>query len=372
MSTFLEIFQDEIDPKIAEEIAKIESMYSIHHSPAFIPHFEEVQRKDRNDHAHDINNIHGAGHEIKLAAESEGNSTLKKPLVIDYWQSWASDWMRTDLMNTPEYVNVINIAFAIPNGQGDIVWNDDNHPKRTKEVIQALQKQNKKVLISIGGGNCHADAWNLAHVNIDKFAANIKKFIDSYGLNGGDIDYEAIENRALVVRLIQSLRKIMPKDKYLITYAAWSIGAYGIKNHEHPEWNGNDHKGIDIPILSKIGDDLDWVNVMSYDAFDPHIKYNPIEAVMAYQALLKNQAEKVALGIIVGPHSWPAGYRTSSRQVAPWLEFAIKQKFCGVMFWSLNKDVSKETLESNGAFKSVLSKLLPVKKPSPHAAAGRS
>lgn len=293
---------------------------------------------------------------------------LQAPIVVDYWPSWFSNSERSDLANTPDHVDVVNLAFALPDGKGSLIWADDNHPKRTKEVIQQLKKRGKKVLLSVGGAT--AKAWHLDTVDMKKFAENIKKTIEDYGLDGVDLDHEIpseIQDRDTVKKLvkqrdeklcvlIQHLRKLMPKSQYLITYAGWSIGAYGGKGHEHTEWDNNPRKGMDIGLLSRVSNDIDWVNVMSYDAFDTTLKrpYNPFEAIQAFSSLMGNRPDKVCLGVIVGKQSWPINTVTSTKVVRPWLKSAVERRYKGLMFWYLRNDVQGETGEANGSFAKLL------------------
>lgn len=291
-------------------------------------------------------------------APTAASAKHSKTLVVDYWPSWSSNWTRDDLRAVPECVDILNIAFALPDGKGGLLWHDDINPTCTKDRIKELQTRGKKILISVGGATAHH--WNLNSVDPRLFAKNIKEFVDSYGLNGVDIDFESPTERERLIPLIKALRDIMPKDKYYISYAGWSIGAYGIKGHEHREWDSCSNKGIDIKVLSEIGELLDWVNVMSYDAFDPGIKpaYNPTEAIAAFKDLLGNRPDKVLLGVLIGKHSWPSGTITPSSQVRPWVEFAIKNNYRGVMHWVLQRDIARETGEAPGVFTEMVATLV--------------
>lgn len=276
------------------------------------------------------------------------------PVIIDYWPAWFSNADRIDLLNTPDFVDVINIASALPNGKGDLLWKDEVDSEKTKQVIQLLQEKKKRVLISIGGST--AEHWNLKKINITQFANNIKKFVDFYHLNGVDINYELIENRDSLILLIQELRNLMPKGQYLITFAASGIGAYGIKNHEHPEWNPFPFKGSDIETLTATRDIIDWVNVMAYNVFAPNVipPYDPREALLAFKSLMNGRADKVVLGINIGKHDWPPNTITNSHSMKTWLSFVKNQRFKGVMLWTLKMDNEQETLETTGTFSNIL------------------
>lgn len=294
--------------------------------------------------------------------------------VIDYWPSW-SDWDRSGLKSyfpggKNDRVDTINMAFAIPQSNGSLKWNDErlDADDPTKKIIQALRAAGKKVLIAIGGASDQGAAiqWNLQGKEIiQRLAESTRKFVDEYGLDGADIDYEVLDKpdeRAKVSELIKEFRKRMPGPKYFLTYAAWSIGAYGDLNrgHEHREWRGG-NEGIDIKILKSVGDLLDYVFVMSYDAFDPEKvpPYNPIEAIEAYRALMGGRADKVALGIELGPHGWPSGVRTPTEQVKPWMQYAVEKGYRGAGFWTLSFDKPEATGEKAGAFMTLTKAIMP-------------
>lgn len=283
--------------------------------------------------------------------------TIYKPIIIDYWPSW-SDKYRNDIKNTPDFVNVVNIAFAVPDGKGSIIWNDEGDKKQVQQIIDNLQKKNKLVLISVGGST--ALLWNLKSVNIPEFAQNIKKFVDSYQLNGVDIDYELNEDRDELTKLLLELRKIMPKDKYIISYTASALGAYGIANHEHREWDGYPTKGIDVQLLREVGGQVDWVNVMAYNAFNYKVypTYDPRAALLAFKDVLNGDASKIVLGINIGKQDWPENVIIDSKTILPWVEFVENQKFKGFMFWTLQYDTQESTFEPNATFSNIFADLL--------------
>lgn len=308
---------------------------------------------------------------VNPVVSSVSSTNANTNRVIDYWPSW-TDWSRNSLKEylpngSKSRVDVINICFAIPQTDGALKWTDARTDSEdpTKSYIQALRKAGKKVLISVGGASDQGGPieWNIDKPGIAaKLASNIKQFINDYDLDGVDIDYERLEQgpRKSIPAFIEILRKALPN--HIITYAAFSVGAYSSENkpHAHAEWIYSEEYGIEVDILKKAGNLLDWVNVMSYDVFAPDVtpSYNPTEAIEAYRALM-GAANKVVLGIELGYHSWPSNVRTSTNVVQPWIEYAAKNNFGGVMFWTLTFDTPDYTGEKAGAFLELTSKIMP-------------
>lgn len=269
-----------------------------------------------------------------------------KQFVIDYWPAWSGQTGAQRLLNEiSDKVDVVNISFAYPTKDGNIVWPDyaEDNTNGILKLIEALHKKGKKVLISLGGAG-HND-WNFESSAIQKkLAANVKKFVEQYGFDGVDIDCEqgydstqGQKSRSKISELIIELRKQLPSK--LITYAAWSTGAYGTPNHQHPEWEyENSTRGMEVEILKKAGNQLDWVNVMAYDAFGPGMNYNPIDALNAYKDLMGGRPDKVVLGIHPGPQSWPENYRSPITDITSWVQHASNAGFKGIMFWNLTED----------------------------------
>jgi chitinase len=289
---------------------------------------------------------------------------MKKALVIDYWPAWSGKaGAKRLLKEISDKVDVINISFAYPGRDGNIVWPDYvKNPKDILNLTRALQKKGKKVLISFGG--LGYTGWNLESPVIrEKLVESTKKFVDKYGFDGVDIDCEqgfdntdGREKREKISEFIVELRKRLPKGRYLLTYAAWSIGAYGTPGHEHPEWNyTNSTKGMEVPILKAVKDQLDWISVMAYDAGS---SYNPIEALNAYKDLMGG-SDKVVLGIHPGPQSWPAGYLSPLADTKSWMKYASEAGFKGIMFWNLTeRDVKTKSQQKTNTYLNLAHDLL--------------
>lgn len=174
-------------------------------------------------------------------------------IIVGYVTSWSSHAVR------PEYVTHINYAFG--NVRPDFRSVGIDNEARLKAVVAVKKRAGHlKVLLSIGGwgsGNFSemaADADNRA-----AFAADCKRVIDQFGLDGIDIDWEYptsnvagissspadTENFTLMMR---DIRRAIGTSK-LLTLATASTAAY------------INFKDI-MPYV-------DFVNIMAYDMDNP-------------------------------------------------------------------------------------------------------
>jgi chitinase len=84
-------------------------------------------------------------------------------------------------------------------------------------------------------------------------------------------------------------------------------------------------------MLKSVGNQLDMVNIMSYDA---GITYDPKQAFSAYSSLY--DASKLTMGLEVAPEAW-GGHVISLPEVVDLSAFVENQGGQGMMMWSLQK-----------------------------------
>lgn len=180
------------------------------------------------------------------------NTKAAEKVVVAYVTSW------TETVPDPTVMTHINYAFGHVNGTFDGVRIDN--PDRLRRIV-ALKKKNSqlKVLLSVGGwGSGRFSEMAASDDNRMSFAKSCRNVVDTFGLDGIDIDWEyptqssaGISSSPADIRnyslLMRDLR--LQLDDKLLTCATVANGDY-------------------IDFKSCIGY-IDMVNVMSYDMGNP-------------------------------------------------------------------------------------------------------
>jgi len=212
----------------------------------------------------------------------------------------------------------------------------NNDPSVINSAIALLKERNPqtKVLIAVGG------ATYTAFDNLNTSA--VAEFVKAFDLDGVDLDYEPRNPKcsnfgpnitcttdAEYIDSVKSLRAALPRP-LLLTNAAWSTGAYG-----QGDWIGaqpaGQYSGVAVNMLKSVGNLLDVVNIMSYDAGNT---YDPKQAFFAYASLYNRK--KLTLGVQVAPEAW-GGHVISLPEVTDLSTFVKEQNGKGMMMWSLQK-----------------------------------
>jgi len=214
-----------------------------------------------------------------------------------------------------------------------------SNPSVVKDSISLLKKRNPgvKVLIAVGG----ATYTNFKDLN----AQGIKKFVDEFGFDGVDLDYEPTSADCTInqakdsitcatdqeyIDSVKKLRAAMPRP-YILSNAPWSVGAYGLGNWANAQ-PASQYTGVAINMLKQVGDQLDLLNVMSYDASNA---YSPIEAFEAYSHYFKGD---IAMGVEVANEAW-GGHVITMTEVDELANAILSSNrpTNGMMLWSLQK-----------------------------------
>ncbi|KAF2130126.1 glycoside hydrolase family 18 protein, partial [Dothidotthia symphoricarpi CBS 119687] len=209
--------------------------------------------------------------------------------VIGYWEAWnaRSDCHNTQATDLPlEALTHVNYAFAyIDPKTFEITTMDAQTPTSTFQDAVSLKdlKPNLKIFVSIGGWTFSDNGTTTQSVfgniarnasNRQKFADNLLKFMNGYGYDGVDLDWEypgapdrggKEDDTQNYIELLKTLRSSFDKSgrELEISFTAPSSFWY-------LRW-------FDLPGMMKYAD---WVNLMSYDLHGIWDSSNPIGSVV--------------------------------------------------------------------------------------------
>jgi chitinase len=190
-----------------------------------------------------------------------------QPRIVGYFTD------ETNLQNlNPQYLTHIIYAFAKISPDGQVVLGSPDSAKYISQLV-ALKQQNRnlKVMISVGGWGAggFSDAA-LSDASREKFAVSAADLIRQNALDGLDVDWEYPgqagagntfraqdkENFTLLLKTLREKFDAMSQqanraagDRYLLTIAD-GAGEY----FQHVQ-------------MSSVQQQLDWINVMTYDMY---------------------------------------------------------------------------------------------------------
>jgi len=193
--------------------------------------------------------------------------------------AYATDGIFADIIPYDRLTH-INYSFLTPKADG--TFNPINNSWKLKQIVKDAHEQNVRVSISVGGWGWDAQFEELATnpETRSAFVQNLTAFVDEYGLDGVDMDWEypdpgpSSEN---FLALIQELRAAMP-DKILTT----AVVSYG------------DEHGLGVPNESFAL--FDFVNIMTYDGPD-HGTMEQFERGLSYWSERGLPPQKTVMGV---------------------------------------------------------------------------
>lgn len=264
--------------------------------------------------------------------------------VVGYFAEWGIYGRQYDVMDIPaDKLTVVNYAFAKINGSGEIDLFDSyaavekmypgdtwNQPvKGNFNQIRKLKEANPhlKVVISVGGWTLSSEFSDaaLTAASRQKFADSVVRFVNQYGFDGVDLDWEypvsggldtnenRPEDKQNYTLLVQALRTALNANElttgkdYLVTMAV--PPGYSVANNFE---------------LDKLAPLLDWMNVMGYDyhgawdnrtghnaplypnpasPFADEAKFN-VDYIMRHYAAAGVPKSKIVMGAPVYGRSW--------------------------------------------------------------------
>lgn len=236
---------------------------------------------------------------------------------------WTSDFTKSGLYNLDPLVTIVYLAFAKPEcsyvaGQNSWIGTGLNFSSDwsvVKSSIEALKKRNVTVMLSVGGGSYWSGPKTFN-------AQNCVALMNDLGCDGIDIDWEGYASRDYeLTDCIKKLKPLMGSKK--ISFAGFSTGAYGK--------DGDTYKGSAIDAMTKQGSNVDWINIMAYDAGK---KFDPLGAFAAYQVYYKGP---LLLGFEVGKQGWGDDLLTIDEVEKNCEVVKAQGSQNGIMIWSYQK-----------------------------------
>ncbi|MFJ9635907.1 chitinase [Streptomyces sp. NPDC101178] len=221
-----------------------------------------------------------------------GGTKLPARALVGYLHSsFANGSGYTRMADVPASWDVINLAFGEPTTvtSGDIRFSlcpvtecpNVESEAEFKAAIKAKQAAGKKVLISIGGQNGQVQLASTAAR--DAFVTSVSKIIDTYGLDGLDIDFEGhslslntgdTDFRAptspVIVNLISAVKTLKAKygSDFILTMAPETFFVQlGYQFYGSGPWGGQDPRaGAYLPVIHALRDDLTLLHVQDYNS----------------------------------------------------------------------------------------------------------
>ncbi|MFE4968827.1 chitinase [Streptomyces sp. NPDC056660] len=244
--------------------------------------------------------VNDAGESAKSAAvtatttagSSGGSGGLPTHALVGYLHaSFANGSGYTRVADVPDSWDVIDLAFGEPTSatSGDIRFNrcpvsecpNAESDADFKAAIKAKQAAGKKVLISIGGANGQVQLTTTAAR--DAFVSSVSNIIDTYGLDGLDIDFEGHSlslnasdtdfrnpTTPVVVNLISALKTLKAKygAKFVLSMAPETFFVQmGYQFYGTGKFGGQDPRcGAYLPVIYALRDDLTLLHVQDYNS----------------------------------------------------------------------------------------------------------
>jgi chitinase len=210
------------------------------------------------------------------------NATTSR--VVAYLPTWYSGSL--DAIRYTKLTH-INYAFIDPTSSGGLTGLPMSGDARLTSLVQKAHANGVKVLISIGGWSGGNDTpWKDMSSSATAratFVNNVVTFVNNYGLDGADIDWEypdaGTAEATNYATLMSQLNTALDAHGKLLTAAVAATSYYG---------NG---------IKSEVFGYVDFMVLMAYDGGTPHSTYDYADQSLDYWLGRGLPASKAVLGI---------------------------------------------------------------------------
>lgn len=204
------------------------------------------------------------------------------------------------------YTHVI-LSFARPDASGTMVL-DGNLTATVMGQIPTLKSAGKKVMLALGGGACSSSQWQQMAGNIQSAAGQLAAMVQTYGLDGIDIDFEdsaaftggaGYDGTQFLINLTQALYGVLPAGARLISHAPQAPYFF-------PGWSSAYPR-----IMDAVGAQIDFLNIQYYNNpnfQEPSFILGTSAGSVAGMIAAGIPHTKIVIGKPVGPNDAGSGW----------------------------------------------------------------
>eukprot|EP01104_Vermistella_antarctica_P017953 TRINITY_DN6508_c0_g1_i3.p1 TRINITY_DN6508_c0_g1~~TRINITY_DN6508_c0_g1_i3.p1 ORF type:complete len:477 (+),score=85.26 TRINITY_DN6508_c0_g1_i3:128-1558(+) len=270
-------------------------------------------------------------------------------MYVGYHPTWSENQnavtgSELNLAQIATYVTHVPLAFIKPDCEYSGDWNLEDtglnlwgparsNGKIVRDAVRIAQAKGQVVLLSVGGAtyqNWESISWEC-----------IKNLVEDLEVDGLDLDFEGgaqcstnangfpeCNTDAAKIQLVTDARDHFPRPVIVSSVAA-SVGAYGWGKYLNaPPWSNS--KGVEYQTLKAVGDKLDFISIMAYDAGPT---YKPTDAFDAYSSIYDGP---ITLGVEPPPEAW-GGHMLTLSEVSELTDHVVAHNGAGMMIWALIK-----------------------------------
>lgn len=273
-----------------------------------------------------------------LAATFFYTSSHAQPIVAQYFGIWVNhgqSWQQKFRSDTPfDKLNRLYIAFGkIVDENGAFMIEFDGSTDHVQQLIARMKIQNPAadIFLTVGGDDGSQSYGGAA--NDPEFAQNVLQFLNEYGFNGFDIDWQNNLNESDLDSLVQNLYSTLHANNKKLTLDVWPF----------PD------PAYDISVLKN---NLDQINIMSYGT-----------GISLGNCTNSFLAAGFPLNQMIGGIETETGYNQfggttdtlgSSGTIAQKSSYALQNGMAGMMEWRLDNDYASATDPNNPTYQGAI------------------